>query len=139
MTWGCSVWCWVSGSAVGTLGRFLAGAHEVQAVFPEDHSGGPDGAGREGLWETDPGSWVGRGVEGLPWRWEQAGVVGLSAGHAELSNLGTPRGMLSWCLGARPDQRIGEHLAHLCPIFFQGHNIHTFDLKLVWVDPGQDR
>lgn len=24
-------------------------------------------------------------------------------------------------------------------IFFQGHNIHTFDLKLVWVDPGQDK
>lgn len=42
-------------------------------------------------------------------------------------------------MGARPNQRIGEHLAHLCPIFFQGHNIHTFDLKLVWVEPGQDR
>uniref|UniRef100_A0A8C7EWH9 ALS2 C-terminal like n=1 Tax=Neovison vison TaxID=452646 RepID=A0A8C7EWH9_NEOVI len=25
-----------------------------------------------------------------------------------------------------------------CPIFFQGHSVHTFDLKLVWVDPGQD-
>lgn len=67
------------------------------------------------------------------------GGGGLSAGHAEPSNLGTPRGVLSWCLGARPNQRIGEHLAHLCPIFFQGHNIHTFDLKLVWVEPGQDR
>lgn len=79
MTWGYSVWSQVSGSAVGTLGRFPAGAHKVHAVFPEDHSGGPDGARHGGLWETDPGSWVGRGMEGLPWRWEQAEVVGDSA------------------------------------------------------------
>lgn len=24
-----------------------------------------------------------------------------------------------------------------CPVF-QGHSVHTFDLKLVWVDPEQD-
>ena len=79
MTWGCSVWSQVSGSAVGTSGRFPEGAHKVQVAFLEDHSGGPDGAGCGGLWETDPGSWVGREVEGLLWRWEQAGVVGDSA------------------------------------------------------------
>ena len=51
MTWGCSVWSQVSGSAVGTSGRFPEGAHKVQAAFPEDHSGGPDGAGCGGLWK----------------------------------------------------------------------------------------
>ena len=56
------MWSQVSGSAVGTSGRFPEGAPKVQAAFPEDHSGGPDGAGRGGLWETDPGSWVGLSV-----------------------------------------------------------------------------
>ena len=35
MTWGCSVWSQVSGSAVGTSGRFPEGAHKVQAAFPD--------------------------------------------------------------------------------------------------------
>lgn len=59
------------------------------------------------MWETDPASWVGREVEGLPWRWEQAGLVGDSAlGMLNQATWGHP-GRAELVLGskAKPENR----------------------------------
>lgn len=112
------------------------------------HAEGPTGAGGAerhlqqpvlvAQMEQDWGAGLGR--KGLPWRRGQVGVVGGSLGRAcGVSRLGTrgvpplrlARGQpeeearLAWA----PDDSLS------CS---QGHSAHTFDLKLVWVDPEQD-